>query len=373
MRDVWRLPRRVVTRAPRHPEVHQENATALEPDNQILAAPLHRGDPLAGQLGRYLGGLVPADEPRVVDVDVLEGASHKDGSSPGAPVDLGQLGHLRPGVAAPVLDEAVLDQCVEDDRPWPRRLFHELVRREHVGRGFACRTLVRACTSASTSPSATALPRFARQTTPTAWSSRVVLLPAPGAEMEGHEADGERRKAADVARARRADLVHVRRRRQRRLVGVAALRAHPALVRGRGRAVGNRLLREPARLARSTPRADRARRCAEASRTSSPKSGGPSPRSVATASRTSSALPTAHPSGWSMSVSTHTTSRPARRPSASIASPSTCASDSDFVDAPSPTLTSSTIASAPEAIFFDMMLAAISDTLSTVAVMSLSA
>ena len=43
------------------------------------------------------------------------------------------------------------------------------------------------------------------------------------------------------------------------------------------------------------------------------------------------------------------------------------------MNAPSPTLTSSTIASAPAAIFFDMMLAAISGTLSTVAVTSRSA
>ncbi len=43
------------------------------------------------------------------------------------------------------------------------------------------------------------------------------------------------------------------------------------------------------------------------------------------------------------------------------------------MNAPSPTLTSSTIASAPPAIFFDMMLAAISETLSTVAVTSRSA
>ena len=43
------------------------------------------------------------------------------------------------------------------------------------------------------------------------------------------------------------------------------------------------------------------------------------------------------------------------------------------MNAPSPTLTSRTIASAPEAIFFDMMLAAISWTLSTVAVTSRSA
>ena len=74
-----------------------------------------------------------------------------------------------------------------------------------------------------------------------------------------------------------------------------------------------------------------------------------------------------------MSVRTQTTSRPARCPSASIVSASTCASGSVFMNAPSPTLTSSTIASAPAAIFFDMMLAAISETLSTVAVTSRSA
>ena len=40
------------------------------------------------------------------------------------------------------------------------------------------------------------------------------------------------------------------------------------------------------------------------------------------------------------------------------------------MNAPSPTFTSSTIASAPAAIFLDMMLAAISGMLSTVAVTS---
>ena len=74
-----------------------------------------------------------------------------------------------------------------------------------------------------------------------------------------------------------------------------------------------------------------------------------------------------------MSVRTQTTSRFARCPSAIIVSASTCASGSDFINAPLPTFTSSTIASAPEAIFFDMMLAAISDTLSTVAVTSRNA
>ena len=73
-----------------------------------------------------------------------------------------------------------------------------------------------------------------------------------------------------------------------------------------------------------------------------------------------------------MSVSTHTTRRSARRPSSSIASARARASSSVFMNAPSPTLTSSTIASAPAAIFFDMMLDAINETFSTVAVTSRS-
>ncbi len=74
-----------------------------------------------------------------------------------------------------------------------------------------------------------------------------------------------------------------------------------------------------------------------------------------------------------MSVRSETTLRPAPRPSSIIDSASLRASSSDFMKAPSPTLTSSTIASAPAAIFFDMMLAAISGMLSTVPVTSRSA
>jgi hypothetical protein len=37
--------------------VDQENATALEPNNQIFAAPIDGGDTLALQLGCHRGGL----------------------------------------------------------------------------------------------------------------------------------------------------------------------------------------------------------------------------------------------------------------------------------------------------------------------------
>ena len=38
----------------RHPEVNQENQTALEPNNQILAAPVDRGHAFAFELCSHL-------------------------------------------------------------------------------------------------------------------------------------------------------------------------------------------------------------------------------------------------------------------------------------------------------------------------------
>jgi hypothetical protein len=83
-----------MAQAPRHAEVDQENATRLEPDNQILAATLDGGDPLALQLGRHLGRVVGTHEARVVDLDALEAAAREDGFQAHADgLDLGQLGH----------------------------------------------------------------------------------------------------------------------------------------------------------------------------------------------------------------------------------------------------------------------------------------
>ena len=63
---------RRMQKAPRHSEVDQENPTALEPNNQILAAPLDSGDTLPFELGRHLGRVVRTDEARVVDPHVIE-------------------------------------------------------------------------------------------------------------------------------------------------------------------------------------------------------------------------------------------------------------------------------------------------------------
>jgi hypothetical protein len=81
-------------KAPRHPEVNQENTTRLEPNNQILASPLDRGDRLPLELCRDLAGIVGTRESRVRDLDSLERAADEVRLESGADrLDLGQLGH----------------------------------------------------------------------------------------------------------------------------------------------------------------------------------------------------------------------------------------------------------------------------------------
>ena len=79
---------------PRHTEVDQERAVALEPDNQIFAATIDRRDTLALKLGRDLLGRKRPGEPLVEDLDLLEGAAgecRREACADG--LDLGQLGH----------------------------------------------------------------------------------------------------------------------------------------------------------------------------------------------------------------------------------------------------------------------------------------
>jgi hypothetical protein len=74
-----------------------------------------------------------------------------------------------------------------------------------------------------------------------------------------------------------------------------------------------------------------------------------------------------------MSVRRQTTSRPSLLPRSTICSARILASSIVFMNAPSPTFTSRTIASAPAAIFFAMIDDAMRGTMSTVAVTSRSA
>src|SRR5688572_18311359 len=84
---------------PGHPEVDQENATALEPKNQILAATLDALDPLARELRRHLGGIERPGHAWVRDLDAVEHTPDQirlEASADG--LDLWKLGH-RPSVA----------------------------------------------------------------------------------------------------------------------------------------------------------------------------------------------------------------------------------------------------------------------------------
>ena len=106
---------------------------------------------------------------------------------------------------------------------------------------------------------------------------------------------------------------------------------------------------------------------------SSTTSAGPPPASTSTDSRTSFALPIARPSGVFMSVSSAVVATPESVPSATIVRASSRARSTSCMNAPEPNFTSSTSASVPSAIFFDMMLEAISGIASTVPVTSRSA
>jgi hypothetical protein len=78
----------------RHPEVNQENATTLEPNNQILAAPFDGRDTLTDKLGRHLDRVLGPRQPCIVDDDVDEAPTYEhrlEATTYG--LDLRQLGH----------------------------------------------------------------------------------------------------------------------------------------------------------------------------------------------------------------------------------------------------------------------------------------
>ena len=103
---------------------------------------------------------------------------------------------------------------------------------------------------------------------------------------------------------------------------------------------------------------------------SSTTSAGPPPASTSTDSATSMALPAVNPRGVDMSVSRAVVRTPASAPRATMVSASSRARSRSFMNAPVPTLTSSTRAPVPSAIFLLMIEEAISGIASTVPVTS---
>jgi len=74
--------------------VNQEYPPRLEPNNQILAAPLDGLHRLALQLGGHLSGLNRAGDARVEDLDPLEPSPDQHRLEAGANrLDLGKLRH----------------------------------------------------------------------------------------------------------------------------------------------------------------------------------------------------------------------------------------------------------------------------------------
>ena len=110
-------------------------------------------------------------------------------------------------------------------------------------------------------------------------------------------------------------------------------------------------------------------------RVTSTRSSRPStrPASTSTDSVTSIALPAARPSTVSIAVISAEVRTPFASPITTIASARRVASSRDRMNAPEPVFTSSTRASVPSAIFFDMIELAISGIDSTVAVTSRNA
>ncbi len=108
-------------------------------------------------------------------------------------------------------------------------------------------------------------------------------------------------------------------------------------------------------------------------RVSSTTSDGPPPASTSSDSATSSALPAMRPSGVSIAVNSATVFTPCADPSPTIVVASSRARARSFMNAPTPTFTSSTSADVPSAIFLLMMELAISGMDSTVAVTSRNA
>jgi hypothetical protein len=95
-----------VSKRSSHPEVNQENQTAFEPKNQILAAPVDRRDPLARELRSHLCGIDGPRQPGVEDLDIVEPATDQPRfEARPYSLDFGQLGH-RVGSVAPGVEPA---------------------------------------------------------------------------------------------------------------------------------------------------------------------------------------------------------------------------------------------------------------------------
>jgi hypothetical protein len=93
---IRKLPEQRNQEAPRHPEVNQQNQTAFEPDNYILASSIDGRDLLAFELSGDLPGIEGTRQAFVENLDRDELPAGEDRRQLGPDrLDFGQLGHVR--------------------------------------------------------------------------------------------------------------------------------------------------------------------------------------------------------------------------------------------------------------------------------------
>ena len=227
-----------MTKAPRHPEVDQQNATALELDNQILATTLDRRNALAVELGGHDRRVERPHEARIENHRPLDSPTDQDGRELLRTVSTSGSSGIGPAVAPPPRCPRVRRRRRGRSRAGGARRRRSRTRRRPPRSPWRHPPRSRAWTSASTSPRPTPSPRFTRQTTPTAWSTESVFVrrPAPSSSAAMPTASAARRVTTPSRSANH--LAYDRGDRQRLGVGVAALRSNPALVGAERGAVG---------------------------------------------------------------------------------------------------------------------------------------
>ena len=186
------------SKAPRHPEVNQENPTALEPKNQILAATVDSCDTLALDLTRYEIRSERAREPRVGDGRLPDSGTREGRRDlPAYGLDFRKLGH-RSSVSTRwgaqrcrVVQRSCLGDDVEQDVVRARLFVAYLVGGEHGGGRDAGRAVVASVDLGEDRPVCDAVAALRVADDADGVVDRVGLGPAACAELERSDADRE--------------------------------------------------------------------------------------------------------------------------------------------------------------------------------------
>ena len=174
-----------------HPEMHDERAAGVQAQHEILPAPLDGRDALAFELGGDDHGIERPRQPRVADLDALEGPSRRGSAR-------GSRGRSRLRAA-----QARTSSTIGRGSGRLRRRARTRRARRSRGRG---RLVVGARVDLGDRLArSTSSPRLRKQTTPTAWSIASSLRARPAPSSSAAIPTGKRAQASNVARPRRLD------------------------------------------------------------------------------------------------------------------------------------------------------------------------